>query len=101
MSDTDEVIDITPIQAEALLGHRVDRRRKYWRQGDQVLVEIKWVGSCTGCYESEDGYPCGEYPVHPKHLCYIGAGCDECGYHGVVRQGAWVPYFNPRDKEFL
>lgn len=27
--------------------------------------------SCTGCYESEDGYPIGEYPKHPTEIGVI------------------------------
>lgn len=67
-------------------GHRV--LIKPWRGVDGF--EVKWTDSCTGCFESEDGHPCGEYPIHPQHGCYIGAGCHECGYRGVRVQYHWV-----------
>jgi len=41
--------------------------------------------SCTGCFESEDGHPVGEYPWDSKANCYIGSGCSECGYTGKRR----------------
>ena len=39
---------------------------------------------CTGCYESEDGYPLGDYPHSKTFGCLVGAGCSECGGLGVV-----------------
>lgn len=58
-----------------------------WRGVDGY--EVKWTASCSGCFESEDGYPVGSYPRHPKHGCYVGAGCPECGYHGVRVHCGW------------
>jgi hypothetical protein len=69
----------------------VDGRRvliKPWRGVDGY--EVKWTDSCSGCFECEDGHPVGDYPRHPKHGCYIGAGCEECGYHGVTVRRHWV-----------
>jgi hypothetical protein len=42
-----------------------------------------WV-SCTGCYETEDGHPVGDYPHSPVFNCAVGGGCGECGGLGVV-----------------
>lgn len=40
--------------------------------------------TCTGCHESMDGHPVGEYP-HSKVLgCTLGGGCSECGGIGAV-----------------
>jgi hypothetical protein len=47
--------------------------------------------SCSGCFESEDGHPVGEYPWDDKAKCYVGAGCKECGYTGKRRT-----YFDAR-----
>ncbi len=52
----------------------------------------RWTDSCTGCYESCDGYPSGRYPVDPKHGCRVGAGCHECGYTGKRRYETWAPF---------
>jgi len=48
--------------------------------------------TCSGCFSSVDGHPCGDYPTHPKHHCYVGSGCDECGYHGVRRERWFSPF---------
>jgi len=68
--------------ADALAGRRVDRRRCYaiitGDNGRPELCEsVAWAAPCSGC---SDGW--GEDR---------GEGCDECGYHGVVRNGAWIP----------
>jgi len=49
--------------------------------------------SCSGCYETEDGYPVGDYPIHPKHYVPVGGGCRECKGKGIagrcaIRQAA-------------
>ena len=41
--------------------------------------------SCSGCYETEDGHPVGEYEWDEKAKCYKGSGCKECGYTGKRR----------------
>lgn len=85
---------ITAIEAEKIHGGRLDRRRAYAVDGRRVLVAVNWVDSCSGCTETSDGYNVNGYPRHPKHNCLVGAGCDECGYTGVRRNAAWVPYFH-------
>jgi hypothetical protein len=58
---------------------------------------VRWVDSCSGCYETEDGHAVGYYPRDANGVT-LGAGCDECGHTGKRRRSAWVP-FNPRDYE--
>ena len=38
--------------------------------------------SCSGCFETVDGQPVGDYPWDAVAGCHIGAGCSECGYTG-------------------
>lgn len=40
--------------------------------------------SCTGCYDTCDGYPTGAYPYSAALHCDLGAGCRECGGLGAV-----------------
>jgi hypothetical protein len=40
--------------------------------------------TCSGCYESEDGHPVGDYPYSAILNCDLGAGCSECGGIGAV-----------------
>jgi hypothetical protein len=40
--------------------------------------------TCSGCYESEDGYPNGIYPHSNVLGCTLGAGCSECGGLGAT-----------------
>ncbi|KEZ00630.1 hypothetical protein AI27_18010 [Sphingomonas sp. BHC-A] len=40
--------------------------------------------SCTGCYETCDGYPVGSYPWNSAMKCHLGSGCHECGGIGAV-----------------
>lgn len=63
--------------ADAKAGRRLDRRRAWAFVEDQLCVLARWTQSCSGCCEL-----IGESRGH---------GCHECGYHGVVRSGAWVP----------
>lgn len=77
--------------ADKLAGRRLDRRKNYCIINGQVCEGVSWVESCSGCFETEDGHPVGEYPIHPKHGCHVGAGCEECGHHGVVRHSQWMP----------
>ncbi len=40
--------------------------------------------SCSGCHETEDGHPVGEFPFSRFLKCELGAGCSECGGLGAV-----------------
>jgi hypothetical protein len=77
--------------ADKLAGRRLDRRKSYCVIRGQVCELASWVTSCSGCFETEDGHPVGHYPMHPKHNCHVGSGCEECGYHGVSRSSMWLP----------
>ncbi|AZV00370.1 hypothetical protein pthi1_p05 [Paracoccus phage vB_PthS_Pthi1] len=37
---------------------------------------------CSGCHESNEGYPTG--PYHPVLKCHVGLGCSECGGIGAI-----------------
>ena len=65
--------------AEKIAGSRLDRRRAYAIIDGQVLESATWSQACSGCYE---GY---------NSATARGFGCDECGYTGRRRNGAWVP----------
>lgn len=80
-------------EAERLLGHRVDHRRNYAREGKTVLEEIRYTNHCTGCFETGDyGSGAENYPWDEKAQCRVGAGCHECGYTGKVRHVDYAPY---------
>jgi hypothetical protein len=40
--------------------------------------------TCSGCHETEDGYPVGHYPFSAILKCDLGSGCSECGGIGAV-----------------
>lgn len=40
--------------------------------------------SCSGCHETEDGHPVGDYPYSDILKCDLGGGCSECGGIGAV-----------------
>lgn len=40
--------------------------------------------TCTGCYETEDGHPVGQYAHSDTLGCPLGSGCNECGGIGAV-----------------
>ncbi|WP_109150683.1 hypothetical protein [Azospirillum sp. TSO5] len=95
---------ITIEEAESVAGKRLDRRRKYATTDDgkpddctgHLLFSLgSWTETCTGCFESEDGYPIGAYAHDPKHGCYVGDGCPECGYTGKRRMVMWLPHIEP------
>ncbi|MDK2757514.1 MAG: hypothetical protein KYX66_12340 [Blastomonas fulva] len=61
--------------ADAKAGRRLDRRKAWAFIDDGLCVLARWTQSCSGC----------------SYVGERGGGCSECGYHGVVRSGAWVP----------
>lgn len=90
------VKEITWRQAERLVGHRVDRRRAYARDGRQLLDLCRYTSSCSGCFEAgEMGAFANDYPWDERAQCRVGAGCRECGYSGKVRASHWVPHIKP------
>lgn len=63
-------------EAEKIAGRRLDRRKAYAIIDGAIHESIRWTTSCSGC----------SYGVNDR-----GGGCRECGFHGVVRQGYWLP----------
>lgn len=57
-------------EADKIAGRRLDRRRAYAVIDGEVHGLVRWTAKCSGC---------------------DGGGCTECGYHGVVRDGAYCP----------
>lgn len=75
--------------ADALAGHRVDRRRSYAIQDGKLNVLQFYTHPCSGCHESCEGQVItGDFDR--------GIGCDECGYTGKRRTHWWMDY-----KDFL
>jgi hypothetical protein len=70
---------ITWSEADALAGRRLDRRKSWAFINGELCDAISWTQNCSGC-AYDDGY-------HSIR----GDGCQECGYHGVVRNSQWVP----------
>lgn len=63
------------------------------------FASVSYMSHCTGC--TELGESMGDahlYEKHPKHGCYIGAGCHECQGRGIRRRTEPVPYQNFEDK---
>lgn len=61
---------------DAIAGRRMDRRKSYAIIDGEVCSMVRWTARCSGCSEGHES---------------PGSGCEECGYHGVVRNGAWAP----------
>lgn len=62
--------------ADERAGRRLDRRKAWAFVQGELCESVSWTQACSGCsYGFEDR----------------GGGCDECGYHGRVRRGQWVP----------
>lgn len=40
--------------------------------------------TCSGCHETDDGHPVGDYPFSAILNCDLGSGCSECGGIGAV-----------------
>jgi hypothetical protein len=66
-------------QADRQAGRRLDRRRNYAIIDGLVAESCQWSHACSGCYEGHN-IDSG-----------TGNGCNECGYTGRRRSGAWVP----------
>jgi hypothetical protein len=72
-------LPMTWADADAKAGRRLDRRRAWAFVGGKLCSLVRYTHVCSGCC-SGDGYGSSR-----------GGGCHECGYHGVVRAGSWVP----------
>lgn len=68
-------------EADQRAGFRLDRRRRWGFVEGKLCEVVSWTQSCSGCgYGFEDR----------------GSGCSECGYHGRVRSGMWVPFLREK-----
>jgi hypothetical protein len=93
MSEPMAVIEISWREAEQLAQERIDRRRKYARDGRQLFELCQFTSSCSGCFEGgEYGGMAHHYDWDKKARCHVGSGCHECGYTGKSRQSHWVPF---------
>ena len=84
--------EITAIEAEKIVGLRLDRRKKYattengktdGTTGAIIFELAKWTSPCSGC-SCECEYGC-------EYCGKAGGGCHECGYTGKRRNSFWVP----------
>jgi len=67
-------------EAEKIQGEKLDRRMNYGIVKG-VVSRLYWnTSSCSGCSDDSE-YSCASR----------GCGCSECGYHGVVRSGTYIP----------
>ncbi len=86
---------ISAQEAEAILGKRLDRRKRYFFCDDPETKEFfggggpifdygEWTEPCTGCSETS----MGQYVLGDSEK---GVGCEECGYTGKRRNGFHAP----------
>lgn len=75
------------------------KRRKIVMWEGREGYELTVTTSCSGCCEL------GEYGSNPnghgfdvKHNCYVGSGCDECGYTGKRRGPFWAPFLDQENE---
>lgn len=55
-------------------------------------VKVIWTTHCSGCTELGDSHQDAHlYPYDVKARCYVGSGCDECGYTGKRRCVELIP----------
>lgn len=50
---------------------------------EKKMKRTYFVRSCSGCYESNEGYP-PKGTTFDKNGVPLGIGCHECGYKGKV-----------------
>lgn len=54
---------------------------------------VRGTATCAGCFEPGDYMGNAHlYGYDAKACCYVGSGCDECGYTGKRRWREWVPF---------
>lgn len=55
--------------------------------------EMHWTTSCSGCFESGECMGLAHhYRYDDKAECYVGSGCNECGYTGKRRMSWWTAF---------
>lgn len=66
-------------EADKLAGRRLDRRKNWAFIDGRLCDSVTYTINCSGCsYDTDYGSS-------------RGGGCEECGYHGVVRCSEWIP----------
>jgi hypothetical protein len=71
---------------------KLDGRRNYKMIDGELCQLIEpYTDSCSGCYETVDGQNVFGYPYDEKAGCFLGSGCEECGYTGKRRYQYWMP----------
>lgn len=81
-----------PVDVQELLVQTGALAKALDAKSDPALIgiaeEMKESGGhwmpCTGCYDTEDGYPTQKYAYSPALRTDIGCGCHECGGLGAV-----------------
>ena len=68
--------DVPAIDAEAVAGHRLDRRCNYAVIDGEVCRLATWTQACSGCVYGNDDR---------------GSGCPECGHTGKHRVRMYLP----------
>lgn len=70
----------------ALFRHREDAvARGLAEQVEEAMQDgAGFWRSCSGCYETCEGYATGAYPFSEALKCVLGAGCRECGGIGAI-----------------
>lgn len=56
------------------------------RVAELVREGYGWWRPCSGCHETNEGYPTGHFRYSHTFQCEAGSGCHECGGIGVVWQ---------------
>ena len=71
---------------------KLDGRRRHVMHLGELCVVVRFTRECSGCFEGGDYMGMAHlYPYDKKARCYVGAGCEECGYTGKRRQEDVVP----------
>lgn len=51
---------------------------------EEMAAGSGFWSSCSGCYDTDDGHPTGNYSYSTVFGCALGSGCSECGGIGAV-----------------
>jgi len=88
-------------KAEKITGIRLDRRRKYFLFEGGVCFATRCIITCSGCFNGggENSHLDDGYKWDDINKIRLGAGCDECGYHGKIVDYFPVPHnFNVKSR---
>lgn len=77
--------------AEKHIGYRLDHRRIYAIIDGELCQNAEYTDSCSGCFEAGEYMGnAHNYGYDEKRQCYVGSGCEECGYTGKRRVKFWM-----------